>query len=241
MKKLLLLSLVLCLVLCACGRKKPADDVQETTAQSTEETTVVTTVETTEPPVTEVTLDIGDGVDVKYEVLVLDNEEIDAIISAQSSKILASYIPNISSIKEMGGSAEYDVKLASLYKSDKIISAVFKGSYAVYYENSEEGGEVLYTINIDPVTGKILDTPDIVDYNKMLDAFKNGRFDKVPDFSQYNEAYGIYPYVSLEKIEEGLRLGVYVTNSGMYQEVLGYYVSLADAQDFLKIQLTTEE
>ncbi|MBR5012014.1 MAG: hypothetical protein IKY12_05585, partial [Clostridia bacterium] len=155
MKKLLLLSLVLCLVLCACGRKKPADDVQETTAQSTEETTVVTTVETTEPPVTEVTLDIGDGVDVKYEVLVLDNEEIDAIISAQSSKILASYIPNISSIKEMGGSAEYDVKLASLYKSDKIISAVFKGSYAVYYENSEEGGEVLYTINIDPVTGKI--------------------------------------------------------------------------------------
>ena len=243
MKKLLLLSLILCLVLCSCFGKPEKTTAQETTAEPVETTALITaqtTVETTEPPVTEITLDVGGDVDVKYEVLVLDNEEIDAIISAQSAKILASYIPNISSIKEMGGRAEYDVKLASLYKSDKIISAVFRGSYAIYYENSEEGGDVLYTINIDPVTGKILETPDIVDYNKMLAAFNSGRFDTVPDFSQYNASYGIYPYVSIEKIEEGLRLGVYVTSSGMYQEVLGYYISPSDAHDFLKIQLIEE-
>ena len=99
---------------------------------------------------------------------------------------------------------------------------------------------VLYTINIDTVTGKLLETPDIVDYDKMLEAFKNGRFDVVPDFSQYNSAYGIYPYVSVEKNEDALRLGVYVTSSGMYEEVLGYYISPADASDFLKIQLTEE-
>ncbi len=246
MKKLLLLSLILCLVLCSCFGKPKETTTAETTAeppettQITVATTAETTVETTELPVTEVTLDLGGDVDVKYEVLVLEDEKIDEIISTQSAKILASYIPNISSIKEMGGRAEYDVKLASLYKSEEIISAVFKGSYAIYYENSEEGGDVLYTINIDPANGKILETPDIINYEKMLAAYKGGRFDMVPDFSQYNAAYGIYPYVSVEKIEEVLRLGIYVTKSGMYEEVLGYYITPKDADDFLKIQLTEE-
>ncbi len=244
MKKLLLLLLLLCILLCSCFGKTVETTMEQTTnepAVTTEQTTEITTAETTALPVTEVTLDYGDDVDVKYEVLTLDDEELDAIISARSADILASYIPNISSIKEMGGSAEYDVKLVSLYKSETVVSAVFSGSYAIYYENSEEGGDVLYTINIDAATGRILETPDIVDYGKMLEAFNSGRFDKAPDLSQYNPAYGIYPYVSIEEIDTGLRLGVYVTNSGMYQEVFGYYLAPESAEDFLKIQLTTEE
>ena len=242
MKKLLVLALSLSVLLCACKK-----DVQETTdVTEKNEPIAVTTAQTakevtTEPIVTEITHNYGDNVDAKYEVLTLKDEELDAILTAKSEEILKSYIPNISSIKDLGGTAEYDVKLTRIYKSDNILSAVFSGNYAIYYENSEEGGEVLYTVNIDPKTGKILETPDIVDYEKMLAAFKGGRFDMVPDFSPYNAAYGIYPYVSIEKVEDGLRLGVYVTNSGMYQQVLGYYISPADAQDFLKIQLTTEE
>ncbi len=242
MKKFLILLLAVCMVLFACDRDK-AETTDVTDTVTTEEvTTAETTAITTEEPiVTEITHDYGENVDAKYEVLTLDDEELNAILEARSADILARYIPNISSIEELGGTAEYDVRLRGIYKSDKILSAVFSGSYAIYYEKSEEGGDVLYTVNIDPVNGRILETPDIVDYEKMVAAFESGRFDASPDFSQYNLAYGIYPDVSIEETEAGLRLGVYVTNSGMYEEVLGYYVSPESASDFLKIQLTTED
>lgn len=243
MKKLLVFASALCILLCACGK-----DVAETTVttEKTEQTTMQPTEQTTnavseEPIVTEVTHNYGDNVDAKYEVLTLGDEELNTILNNKSEEILKSYIPNISSIRDLGGTAEYDVKLARVYKSDKILSAVFSGSYAIYYENSEEGGEVLYTVNIDPQNGKILSTPDIVDYEKMLAAFNSGKFDKVPDLSAYNPAYGIYPHIAIEETSSGLRLGVYETTSGVYQEVFGYYISLDAASDFLKIQLTTEE
>ena len=81
----------------------------------------------------------------------------------------------------------------------------------------------------------------IVDYEKMTAAIDSGMFDKSPDLSQYNVAYGIYPYVSVEKTDAGVRFCLYVTSSGMYQEVLGYYISPESAKDFMKIQLTAEE
>ncbi len=239
MKKVILLVLVLALLLCACRRTKPA----ETTEAVTTEPVVVTVLtedtdvpETTFEDVKVATPTIGPDVDVKYEVLELDDEELQEIIDKRSAEILARYIPNISSISEMGGTAEYDVKLSRIYKSDNIISAVFSGNYAVYYENSEEGGEVLYTVNIDKKSGKLLETPDIVDYEKMVEAFDAGTFDVRPDFSQYNSAYGIYPYVAIETVDGDKRLSVYVTKSGMYEEVNGYYISLDAAKDFLKIE-----
>lgn len=239
MKKLLILLLALCVILCACKKGKPEETTAETTektAVTTSETIVTTAADTTVPIVTEIAPDYGDNIDVKYQVLTLDDEELDAIVKAAADAELARYIPNISSVTENGGTAEYDVKLTSIYKSEKIISAVFSGRYAIYYDNSEEGGDVLYTVNIDPVSGKILQTSDIVDYKKMVAAFESGRFDVSPDFSQYNAAYGIYPYVSIETTDAGERLGLYVTESGMYETVLGYYISLDSASDFLKIQ-----
>lgn len=242
MKKLFWILLAFILVFAACRRTDPptTTDAPETalppvTVQTTEEP-----IETTAPIVTEVTHDFGTDVDVKYEVLTLDDAELNAILDARSAEILTRYIPNISSIADLGGTAEYDVKLARIYKSDKILSAVFSGRYAIYYENSEESGEVLYTVNLDPVSGKLLETPDIVDYAKMVEAFRGGRFDVSPDFSQYDPAYGMYPYVAIETVDGEERLGVYVTRSGMYEEVLGYYVSLGDASDFLKISIAEE-
>ncbi|MBQ8837449.1 MAG: hypothetical protein IJ002_08110 [Clostridia bacterium] len=235
MKKLLLLTLALCLVLTACKKDTPAETTAElttATSETTAETTTETTaVENTAPVVTEIVPDYGDDVDVKYEVLTLDDEELNAILDARSASILSSYIPNISSIKELGGTAEYDVKLASIYKTDSILSAVFSGHYAIYYENSEERGDVLYTVNLDPSSGKILETSDIVNYEKMVDAFES--LADAPDFSQYNAAYGIYPYVSINENE----FFVYITQNGIYEEVLKYHISLDDAVDFLKIQL----
>ena len=239
MKRIWLVSLAFVLLLCACGRKTPT----ETTAPATEAPATIVMQETTAAETTTyedikvATPTIAPGVDVQYEVLVLDDEELQDILDAESKKLLDRYIPNISSVSELGGSAEYDVKLRSVYEGGSLLSAVFSGEYAIYYENSEEGGEVLYTVNIDTVTGKILSTADIVDYEKMVAAFADGRFDTVPDFSQYNAAYGIYPYVSIETVAGAPRLGIYVTKSGMYEEVLGYYVSLADAKDFLKVEI----
>ena len=236
MRKLLVLTLAFSLFLFSCGK-----DAAQTTEITTENTTITVATEpsvgaeTTFEDVKVETPTIAPDVDVKYEVLELDDEELQEIIDEKAAEILASYIPNISSISEMGGTAEYNVKLSRMYKSENIISAVFSGSYAIYYENSEEGGEVLYTVNVDRKSGKLLETPDIVDYEKMVEAFANGNFDVSPDFSQYNSAYGIYPYVAIENVGEEIRLGVYVTRSGMYEEVLGYYISLDAAKDFLKI------
>ena len=249
MKKLLVLFLMLAVVLCAC--KKP--DVTE--AITTEQKLPTTVLPVTEPDMTDATTaatevtvvvtnetpEYGNDVIVDYEIIKIGDEEIDEILKSAGENALKDCIPNISSIEKEGGSAEYNVNLMSMYKGEKIISAVFGGTYTVDYGTSISGGDVLYTVNIDSVTGKVLETPDIIDYEKMLDAYKNGRFDKVPDFSPYNAAYGIYPYVSVEEVEGSLRLGIYVTSSGMYQEVFGYYINPQDAHDFLKINLTEKE
>lgn len=242
MKKLFWILLVFVLAFASCRRTDPpvTTDAPATVLPPMTVQTTAEPIETAAPVVTEVTHDFGTDVDVKYEVLTLDDAELNAILDARSAEILTRYIPNISSIADLGGTAEYDVKLARMYKREKILSAVFSGRYAIYYENSEESGEVLYTVNIDPVSGKLLETPDIVDYAKMVEAFHSGRFDASPDFSQYDPAYGIYPYVAIETVDGEERLGIYVTKSGMYEEVLGYYISLGDASDFLKISIAEE-
>lgn len=234
MKRLLIVSLALIILFCSCTRTKPAETTDAVTTDSTTATVIVETTEatTTFEDVKVETPTIAPGVDVKYEVLTLDDAELQAILDAESEAMLSKYIPNISSVTSLGGTAEYDVKLESVYKGEKILSAVFSGRYAIYYENSEEGGEVLYTVNIDTATGKILSTPDIVDYEKMVKAFGEGDFDITPDFSQYNSAYGIYPYVYLD----ANRFTVCVSKSGMYEEVLRYSISYDDANDFLKIE-----
>ena len=234
MRKILLLLLAVLILLCSCRRDVPAETTAAVTTESTSATVLTEPAETTTvyEDVKVETQEIGTDVNVKYEVLTFDDEELQAILDAESKKILSSYIPNISSVSDLGGTAEYDVKLESIYESEKLLSAVFSGSYAIYYENSEEGGEVLYTVNINKETGKILTTPDIVDYEKMVEAFDSGRFDVSPDFSQYNSAYGIYPYVYLDEN----RLNFCITKSGMYEEVERYSISYNDAQDFLKIE-----
>lgn len=247
-------------MLSACGQKNTEENksVAETTVTSvvtipmkentnpdgTEESTEITTPAIT-PEDTFVTEkanpSYGDGVDVEYDVITVGNADIDELIARAAESELKRCIPNASSINELGGTAEYDVKLSGIYRSDNIVSAVFSGRYSIYYETREDGGEVAYTVNIDPVTGKLLETSDIVDYEKMVEAFESGNFDVKPDFSQYNADYGIYPHVSLEEVDGEVKLGVYIIENDIESKVFGYYIALDSAKDFLKIQIGAEE
>ena len=230
MKKLLFVLLALCVVLCACGKDNA--DVTETTeftgyVQSyfptyTKEPEV--TVEPTE--IAEVTGDYGENIDVNYEVIVLGDAEVDEILKANAKLEMSKYIDNISSVAENEGTVEYDVKLENLYRNENIISAVFYGYYSIFYPGKEESGEVFYTVNIDPVNGKVLATEDIVgDYEKMKAAFPEA------DLSHYSTEYGIYPYVSVD--EDSFHL--HTVGGETAKDLLEYSIPLSEA-DFIKIQ-----
>ena len=230
MKKLLFALLALCVVLCACGENNEVTETTEFTGFVQSYYPVYTTKEpeaTVEPTeIAEVKGEYGENVDVNYEVIVLNDEEVDAILKANAELEISKYVENVSSVAENEGTVEYDVKLESLYRNDNIISAVFYGYYSIFYPGKEESGEVFYTVNIDPVNGKVLSTEDIVsDYEKMKAAFTDA------DLSHYNTEYGIYPYVSVD--EKNFYL--YVTDGENVDSILEYNVPLADA-DFIKIQ-----
>ena len=146
MKRLLVLLFVCIILFCSCKRTTP---VETTDAVVTDDTSVTVIVDTTAPEETIFedikveTPTVGPGVDVKYEVLTLDDAELQAILDAESEAMLNKYIPNISSVTSLGGTAEYDVKLESVYKNDTILSAVFSGNYAIYYENRAERSFIL--------------------------------------------------------------------------------------------------
>lgn len=232
MKKLLFVLLALCVVLSACG--KDNNDVTETAEFTGEYHTYIPlhtatkeaeeTVEPTE--LAEVKGEYGENVDVNYEVIVLGDEEIDAFIKANAELEMSKYIENISSVSENEGTAQYDVKLETLYRNENILSAVFYGYYSIFYPGKEESGEVFYTVNIDLASGKVLATEDIVgDYEKMKAAFPDA------DLSGYNAEYGIYPYVSVDADNFYL----HVIGGENANELLEYSVPLSEA-DFIKIQ-----
>jgi len=239
MKKLLVLLLILCVALSAC-KKDVAETTDITTVPVTEpettlQTTEVTTAETLPIIIDKVTPSVGDNITVEYDILTLADEETNALIEAASKAELARHIPDISMVSENGGSAEYSAEMASVYGDDKIISAIFTGSYAVYYERSEESGDVFYTINIDPTNGKLVYSADIIsDFGKLKDAFDGGRFLPSGGTLKDLSAYNIYPYVSLD----AQSVNIYIEESGTYTV---YSIAKADAKDFINEKYLTIE
>ncbi|MBE6679513.1 MAG: hypothetical protein E7598_03220 [Ruminococcaceae bacterium] len=239
MKKLLVLFLILCVTLSACRK-----NVVETTETSASETTVyettvqiteATTAETLPVTVDKVTPPIGDNITVEYDILTLDDEETNLFIEAASKAELARHIPDISMVSENGGTAEYSAEMASVFGDEKIISAVFTGDYAVYYERSEESGEVFYTINIDPVSGKLVSSEDIIsDFGKLKAAFDSGKFSPNGGELKDLSAYKIYPYVSFD----AENVNIYIEESGTYT---AYSIPKADAIDFINAKYITVE
>lgn len=259
MKKILILSLALSLALCACGKNKPAQTTGAVTtpepvvtipmAATTEDITITDAPETTagtdmHPAYTAVkeTPEYGDGVTVEYDVLTLDDEEIDQLLKAEADAALARHIPNISSVSADGGNADYYSVMSSLYNGGNIVSAVFNGAYSVSYGTgaaSESRGIVLYTVNIDKESGELLDGGDIIaDFDKMTAMFETGAFTAqgaepyASDLSQYRTEYGIYPYVSMD--ENNFYL--YVSESGVSEFYTAYSISLEEAGEFLNVK-----
>ncbi len=239
MKKLLVLFLILCVTLSAC-KKDVAETTHITTApvtvpETTIQTTEATTDETLPIIVDKVKPSVGDNITVEYDILTLADEETNALIEAASKAELARHIPDISMVSENGGSAEYSAEMASVYGDDKIISAIFTGSYAVYYERSEESGDVFYTINIDPTNGKLVDSADIIsDFGMLKAAFDGGRFFPSGGALKDLSAYNIYPYVSLD----AQNVNIYIEESGTYT---AYSIAKADAKDFINEKYLTVE
>ena len=241
MKKLVWISLVLCVLLCACKKDPP---VTTDTVITTDPT--VMTVQPTEQPIElsfaaeTVAPSLGKGVAVSYEVLTTGNADLDALFAKAAEAEFARYIPNASSVSADGGSVDYTVEMTSFYADETVICASFAGAYSRFYEDSfgsEEGGDVFYTVLVDPVANKLLTAVDIVsDFEKLKTAFNDGKFTAfgaepyADDLSQYRTEYGIYPYVSLDADSFYL----FITESGMDGYTTQYSISRADASDFLK-------
>lgn len=246
MKKLLLVSFLLCILLCACTRKDPSVTTGDMTTIAPADVTTEGVETTALQPdglsftVRTETLSLGKGVAVQYDVLTCGDAELDELLLQLAERELARYIPNASSVSANGGSADYTVKLARLYTDDTIVSAEFSGEYSLFYEDSfgmEESGSVLYTVLVDPKSKKLLTTADVVnDFAKLKQAYADGRFAPyglpyAKDLDQYQVEYGIYPYVYLD---DGL-IWLYITEyvDGIGNWGTAYSMPREEAADFL--------
>lgn len=213
-----------------------------TTAETTEITTVPPET-TAEPfidvPVERITPDEGEGIFIEYEVVLFEDEKINDRVIAEAEKKLNNY--DISDAKEFGGTAEYSVEVSSIYKGKGIISTVYTGNYGIYYERSEESGEVLYSINIDTATGRIIYGADIIsDFDKLSKAFDNGEFESNYAYtdedalSNYGPSYGRYPDVSID----ANNFYIYIRESDTSDYYITYSIPLEKAKDFLNAKYT---
>lgn len=240
----LTLAVLLLLLLVSCGKKTPAvtDDAQTSEPPATSDTSATTasSTETTSPdPTPEYdtvlrTLKSG-ALDCAYDVLTVGDAETDASLYRFADEMLVAYLPNASSLEKEGGSATYTAKLADIYLGETLISAAFRGEYAVLTEDGGESrGEVYYTVNIDRESGRLLSVSDIVsDFDKLKDALTDGKFTggtpSADLLAQYRPEYDIYPYVRFD--EENFYVNV--TETGVTETNTEYSIPRADAADFL--------
>ena len=118
----------------------------------------------------------------------------------------------------------------------KIYSAVFSGSYAIFNEDGDrtDGQELIYTINVDLDSEKILGTADIVsDYAKLAELFRTGKFAESAAASgaldKFRPEYGIYPDVALDREN----FCVVISPESFAEKPAVYTLPLAEAAAFL--------
>ena len=242
----LTLGVLLLLLLASCGKKTPAvtDDAQTSEPPATSDTNATTAssteTSTTSPdPTPEYDLVLrtlkSGALDCSYEVLTLGDAETDEALHRLADEMVLTYLPNASSLEKEGGSATYTAKLSAVYCGDALISAAFRGEYAVLTEDGGESrGEVYYTVNIDRESGRLLSVSDIVaDFDKLKAALTDGSFeDGAPSadlLAQYRPEYDIYPYVRFDEDN----FYVNITETGVTETNTEYCLPRADAADFL--------
>lgn len=187
-----------------------------------------------------ITPDFGAAVQISYAVLKTGDAALDEILLTEAKNELSKYIPNASSISKEGGEAEYTVTAASVYTDERLLSAIFTGSYAVYAAGGsaeETNGEVFYTVNIDLAERELLGGGDIFsDFSAFITAFTDGKFEggeRDADYASliapYRPEYGIYPYVCFDNEY----FYVNITETGVTETNTLYKIARTDAAVFL--------
>lgn len=186
------------------------------------------------------TPDLGASMQISYDVLRTGDEALDEALLTQAKNELSKYIPNVSSISAEGGEAQYSVTAKSVYADERLLSAIFTGSYTVYSlggSADEIRGDIFYTANIDLRERELLDSGDIFDdFSAFVRAFTDGKFEggtQDTDYAAlivpYRAEYGIYPYVCFDKDY----FYVNITETGVTETNTLYRISRADADTFL--------
>lgn len=240
MKKLLIACVCAVLLTQFFACKERSDPNAGTSGEPSSESTAagqplapVYSVETETP-------DLGASMQISYAVLKTGDEALDEVLLTQAKNELSKYIPNVSSIAAEGGEAQYNVTATSVYTDERLLSAVFTGSYTVYSRGGsadETSGDVFYTANIDLRERELLDGGDIFDdFAAFVQAFTDGKFEggaQDADYSAliapYRAEYGIYPYVCFDKDY----FYVNITETGVTETNTLYRISRADADTFL--------
>ena len=239
----LTLAVLLLLLLMSCGKKTPAEtDGTQTSAlpesSDTSASTDLSAATTAPDPTPEYDLVLrtlkSGALDCTYDILTLGNAETDEALAAFADEMLSYCLPNLSSLEKEGGSASYTAKLDEIYFGEALISAAFRGEYAILAEDGESRGEVYYTVNIDRESGRLLSVGDIVvDFDKLKVALTDGKFTggapSADLLAQYRPEYDIYPYVRFDEDH----FYVNVTETGVTETNTEYGILRTDAADFL--------
>ncbi len=231
MKKIvfLLILLLVCIYVCACFNDR------DITNDRTDALTELSDSESeSESVMSEIPLELY-SVEIKQESLQTDAYIANMIypqISGYSDKeteekvnaLIYSYVNNQrkSLISQTGVDAGvyYDVDSFNVtYKSDKLISALCRGTVTV--EGSSDETNFAYGINIDFMGAKLIGFDNIVDYKNFEKDFTNGSFAQTSGYtnlldqtnfkdiiSQYNSLYSIYPEFYIKQSDNGAVLGV---------------------------------
>jgi len=231
MKKIvfLLILLLVCIFVCACfyDRDITNDNTDALTELSDSETE-------SESAMSEIPVELF-SVEIKQESLQTDSYIANMKypqISGYSDKeteekvnaLIYSYVNNKRKtfISQTGADSVvyYDIDSFNVtYKSDKLISALCRGTITV--EGSSIETAFSYGINIDFISAKLIGLDSIVDYKNFEKDFTNGSFVQTSGYknlleetnfkdiiSQYNALYSIYPEFYIKQSENGVALGV---------------------------------
>ena len=231
MKKICLLLILtfVCIMTCACFKESDTSRIDTSAVSTSESDTIETEITMTEVPIELY------SVDIKQESIHTDSYSAsmiypqisgysDAEIEEKVNALIYSYANSKrnTAISQTGADSgvNYDVYSFDVtYKSDKLISALCRGSVTV--EGSSSVTEFAYGINIDFVGVKLIGFDGIVDYKKFEKDFTDGAYIQTNGYenllsettfadiiSQYSALYSIYPDFYIKQSDAGVKLGV---------------------------------
>lgn len=249
MKRIILLTLTLALVmsLCACFKDKSPivdESLEIDTEEQISESESDSAAEIT-PALSEIPLELY-SVEIKQETVDTGKYTASLIyphisgysdveIEEKVNAIIYSYVTNKmnTAIAETGAENEIEYFIDSFnvtYKGDKLISALCRGS--VTAEETAYSASFAYGINIDLSSAKLIGFDSIVDYNGFKNDFVSGGYKIIYGYekllsetspgdlvAQYDPLYSIYPEFYIKEQSGDLSLGVIVDTVQIYGDV----------------------